>query len=278
MHLRHSTSLNPPVATFAEQDLPKLFLSRTLWLALPLLPGTKLVLTPRAVNDSAFLNPSWLIKVIIKMKDIMDTMKTNSCTTSLQDPYVPQCNYHNRDIMTNLLSQHYHEDEAENALLNHPQNTSYSGPFDDNVARVGTPQSHPTPTYSLSETYQTDAHSTSTYPMQNYSGTTLEEPSAAFGVPGRAPSPYSRSETSSTEAWRERQQQNTSGLKRYQTRKVKLTQGSVLSIDYAVPSAIQNSVQKKYREDLEGGSEEFTHMRCRFHILKDQSGGKSYMP
>jgi len=36
----------------------------------------------------------------------------------------------------------------------------------------------------------------------------------------------------------------------------------VLSVEYPVPSAIQNSVQAKYRNDLESGSEEFTHMRC----------------
>jgi chitin synthase len=74
-----------------------------------------------------------------------------------------------------------------------------------------------------------------------------------------APNPYERSD--STEAWRQRQNQNTSNIKRYQTRKVKLVQGSVLSLDYPVPSAIQNAIQAKYRNDLEGGSEEFTHMR-----------------
>jgi len=51
-------------------------------------------------------------------------------------------------------------------------------------------------------------------------------------------------------------------LKRAATRKVKLVQGSVLSADYPVPSAIQNAVQAKYRNDLESGSEEFTHVRC----------------
>ena len=57
---------------------------------------------------------------------------------------------------------------------------------------------------------------------------------------------------------------NANNLRRYATRKVKLIQGSVLSVDYPVPSAIQNSVQAKYRSDLEGGSEEFTHMRCEY--------------
>jgi len=50
-------------------------------------------------------------------------------------------------------------------------------------------------------------------------------------------------------------------MKRSQTRKVKLVHGAVLSADYPVPSAIQNAVQAKYRNDLEAGSEEFTHMR-----------------
>ena len=59
------------------------------------------------------------------------------------------------------------------------------------------------------------------------------------------------------------------GLKRGMTRKVKLVQGSVLSADYPVPSAIQNAIQAKYRNDLESGSEEFTHMRCKSSILPD---------
>ena len=97
-----------------------------------------------------------------------------------------------------------------------------------------------------------------------YSGTTLQDPQAGLGYGdgpvGRSPSPYSRSETSSTEAWKQRQVPNTTGLRRYATRKVPL-KGSVLSVEYPVPSAIQNAIQAKYRTDLEGGSEEFTHMR-----------------
>ena len=61
----------------------------------------------------------------------------------------------------------------------------------------------------------------------------------------------------------EQRQRNTSGiLRRYPTRRIKLVHGTVLSVDYPVPSAIRNAVQAKYR-DLEGDpSEEFTHMRC----------------
>jgi chitin synthase len=76
----------------------------------------------------------------------------------------------------------------------------------------------------------------------------------------RSDSPFSRAETSSTEAWRQRQAPG-GGLKRYATRKVKLVQGTVLSVDHPVPSAIKNAVQAKYRNDLEGGNEEFTTMR-----------------
>jgi chitin synthase len=92
-------------------------------------------------------------------------------------------------------------------------------------------------------------------------------------APNRANSPYARSETSSTADWRQRQQPGGAaaqagggGLKRGMTRKVKLVQGSVLSADYPVPSAIQNAIQAKYRNDLESGSEEFTHMRCKCHV------------
>lgn len=69
------------------------------------------------------------------------------------------------------------------------------------------------------------------------------------------------SETPS-EAWQNRQAPG-SGLRRYATRKIKLVQGSVLSVDYPVPSAIQNAIQKEYRESEEGFPEEFTHLRCK---------------
>ncbi|KAA8649315.1 chitin synthase C [Aspergillus tanneri] len=54
---------------------------------------------------------------------------------------------------------------------------------------------------------------------------------------------------------------STGALRRYGTRKINLVQGSVLSIDYPVPSAIQNAIQPEYREAEEAFSEEFTHMR-----------------
>lgn len=84
--------------------------------------------------------------------------------------------------------------------------------------------------------------------------------------PKWAPASWPQSETSSADAWKLRwQEAQQSGLRRGKTRKIKLVQNAVLSADYPVPSAIQNAVQAKYRKDLEGGSEEFTHMRCESH-------------
>lgn len=155
--------------------------------------------------------------------------------------------------------------------MHHNQGGPFSGPFDENHARVGTPPIRPPSNYTLSESY-VGGHPASSAPYNggyndeydkySSSGNTLQDPAAAFGVPGRAPSPYERSETSSTEVWRQRQAPAfANDMKRYATKKVKL-QGPVLSLDYPVPSAIQNAVQQKYRNDLEkGGSEEFTHMR-----------------
>ncbi|KAJ9624929.1 Chitin synthase, class 3 [Taxawa tesnikishii (nom. ined.)] len=155
------------------------------------------------------------------------------------------------------------DEEVGRSLLHANPTGPFQGPFDDPNSRIGTPGEHEHEHgYSLEESYVGHA------PAYNggyheYAGTTLEDPGYA---PDRAPSPYSRSETGSTEAWAQRQQPggpaaNAGGLKRNATRKVKLVQGAVLSADYPVPSAIQNAVQAKYRNDLESGSEEFTHMR-----------------
>ena len=175
---------------------------------------------------------------------------------------------------------------------------THHGPFDDTTyATLSSPVRHTngysltdtvsSPTrqpdgYSLSETYADPnltpsiSYTNGEYPKQmSYSeqntgyysnrrdSAHIEEPQHIYGGEARAPSPmYSHTETDDTEAWRQRQKPGgPGGIRRYQTRKVKLQQGSVLSVEYPVPSAIQNSVQAKYRNDLESGSEEFTHMR-----------------
>ncbi|KAF2021019.1 glycosyltransferase family 2 protein [Aaosphaeria arxii CBS 175.79] len=162
------------------------------------------------------------------------------------------------------------EEDVQRSLLGHNPTGTQQGPFDDHHGVYGGASDvRPQSTYSLTETYASDTPTR--YPGQAhdgssdvYSATGGYDPASEFGAPHRAPSPYARSETSSTEAWRQRQQPGggaAGGLKRGMTRKVKLVQGSVLSADYPVPSAIQNAIQAKYRNDLESGSEEFTHMR-----------------
>jgi chitin synthase len=143
------------------------------------------------------------------------------------------------------------------------------GPFDDHHGVYGGGHDvRPQSTYSLTETYASDT-TTTRYPGQTEVYSQGGQYDAPSEYPARVPSPYSRSETSSTEAWRQRQQPGggaAGGLGRSKTRKLKLVQGSVLSADYPVPSAIQNAIQAKYRNDLEQGSEEFTHMRCKYEL------------
>lgn len=118
-----------------------------------------------------------------------------------------------------------------------------------------TPPDRPVSAYSLTESYAPGA---SQLPPQG-SGFSDYGADPGFGY-GRPASTFNDPE----ESWVQRQQQPAigagGGLKRYNTRKVKLVQGSVLSIDYPVPSAIKNAVQAQYR-DVEGGNEEFMKMR-----------------
>jgi chitin synthase len=174
--------------------------------------------------------------------------------------------------LTHPLQQPYHaplphrdsDDEVERSLLHTNPTGPFNGPFDDPHSRAGTPGGPDTRGYNLEESYM-GSHAPPYDPDHgyndtSYAGTTLTDP--GYGdAPGRVPSPYERSETGSTEAWAARQAPPATALKRGATRKVKLVQGAVLSADYPVPSAIQNAVQAKYRNDLESGSEEFTHMR-----------------
>ncbi|KAF7628847.1 chitin synthase C [Aspergillus flavus] len=68
-------------------------------------------------------------------------------------------------------------------------------------------------------------------------------------------------DASAPDSWRQRQTPAPSALRRYPTRRINLVQGSVLSVDYPVPSAIRNAIQPKYRDAGEGFTEEFTHLR-----------------
>lgn len=168
--------------------------------------------------------------------------------------------------------QHHDSDdeEVEHSLLHPNPMRPNQGPFDDPV-RAQTPPHRPDTGYSLEESYVAVGEHAPPYngngyhqpPQSQYTGSTLSDPSKGFGPPGRSPSPYNDGSEDSLEAWKQRQAPGgPGGIRRFKTRKVKLQQGSVLSVEYPVPSAIQNSIQAKYRNDLESGSEEFTHMRC----------------
>ncbi|KAH6695066.1 chitin synthase-domain-containing protein [Plectosphaerella plurivora] len=77
--------------------------------------------------------------------------------------------------------------------------------------------------------------------------------------------------TPQDESWLARQHQpgplpkegeaGANGLSRSKTRKVKLVQGAVLSLDYPVPSAVKNAVDSRYTNGEEGQAEEFTNLR-----------------
>ena len=152
------------------------------------------------------------------------------------------------------------DDEEENGnqpLLHQGQSNSPFAYDDQSTLQTGSPSARPVSAYSLTESYAVPGVPTT--PAPGYSS----EYGSSYNQENpydRSGSPYSRAATSSTEAWRQRQAPGT-GLKRYATRKVKLVQGSVLSVDHPVPSAIKNAIQEKYRNDLEGGTEEFSHMR-----------------
>jgi len=147
----------------------------------------------------------------------------------------------------------YDSDEEQERIpltTQQPRASPFEGPFDESRGQQNTPSGG----YSLTDTYvgtPTPGYSDAAYGQQQQQGFDQN----------RGGSPFNRSDTSSTEAWRQRQAPT--GLRRYATRKIKLVQGQALSIDHPVPSAIQNAIQAKYRQpDVEGGSEEFTHMRC----------------
>lgn len=139
--------------------------------------------------------------------------------------------------------------ESQQSLLYRNQPSPFNAPFDDPYASTDSLRR-----YTLHDpgvTIFPDG------PYQESVG--LGTGAGAFNRRSGVQSPMS--ETPS-EAWQQRQAPG-SGLRRYATRKIKLVQGSVLSVDYPVPSAIQNAIQREYRESEEGFPEEFTHLRCR---------------
>jgi chitin synthase len=122
----------------------------------------------------------------------------------------------------------------------------------------------PASRYTLSETYIPTGESQANL---GFGPGSVEFPTPVGGRPLSVMS-------NMTEDWIRRQQPIQSGqadLRRYQTRRVKLSQGNVFTAEYpydhlnalltsSVPSAIKNAVEGKWR-DPESGSLEFSHMR-----------------
>ncbi|CAK7234241.1 Chitin synthase, class 3 [Sporothrix curviconia] len=174
-------------------------------------------------------------------------------------------------------AQQYHlppNDDNDNDELQHSLLTQGSSHYDHDRLGTGISTIRPESTYSLTESYAPGAAATvrggpgfpvAPSPFQNDTGMSsgaayLGDPYGGFGGAGRPQSTVSMGGDMDESFYRRQQQSSGGGLKRYPTRKVKLVQGSVLSIEYPVPSAIRNSVQQRYLE-TEANHDEFFKMR-----------------
>ncbi|KAM7201525.1 chitin synthase 1 [Rhypophila sp. PSN 637] len=167
--------------------------------------------------------------------------------------------------MQELNPHNQHElDEAQSAALLAQNQMAY----DHDRLGTNTPPVRPVSAYSLTESYAPNAATTRPgvgggAPQVPYHSEYAGAQDPYYRLDLSTDPAYGMSQDNTEDSWIQRQQPNAApsgGLKRYATRKVKLVQGSVLSIDYPVPSAIRNAVQPQYR-DMEGNNEEFTKMR-----------------
>lgn len=159
----------------------------------------------------------------------------------------------------NPHDQDPHDSEA--SLLRSDQHPNQQ--YDNSYLGAGPPGVRPVSAYTLSESYAPGVQQTQPG-LDSYGGQTYTsgyDPSGGYG--GYAPErPISAMDPD--DSWVRRQQvpqAEGGGLKRFKTRKVKLKEGLVLSLDYPVPSAIRNAAQPKYYENTESGQEEFFKMR-----------------
>jgi len=128
------------------------------------------------------------------------------------------------------------------------QEGPFRGPFDGDSSRTSTP-----------DAFRQRRDTSGPY----YSEMQTPNPSTPSLAPLSASGASRPASVVSMDEWRRRQAPQ--GLRRYATRKVKLQHGQVLSIDYPVPSAVQNAIQTKYKStDDDAAANEFTHMRCLF--------------
>lgn len=174
----------------------------------------------------------------------------------LQDLPVPST------VVTSADEQHEHYQSGQEPYARHqlydPPSTPFADEADQSLLNNGayqkprhyapSPPSPPSPpsVYSLTDTFSSQPHRPSDY-------------ASAPGHPHEYD--YSYDPAPSDEGWLQRQQTVRNGVKRSKTRKVKLVQGSILSIDYPVPSALQNAIEPCHRNAEGGFDEEFTTLR-----------------
>ena len=140
-------------------------------------------------------------------------------------------------------------EDDEEALLHQ---TGHNFEFDIGNSRPNTATTEST--YTLSESYVGDIHAPVPRHFSRPNTGDSQQPRFLSAGSGFI-DPHARSD--STDSWRQRQTINQANLRRYGTRKVKLVQNSVLSIDYPVPNLVRNAHQKKYQP----GPNEFSHLR-----------------
>ncbi|KAL2827722.1 chitin synthase-domain-containing protein [Aspergillus cavernicola] len=151
------------------------------------------------------------------------------------------------------ISAHSSQDSRSSPDQEHPHHPSYPEEWDE--------QQKSLLRRSSSSNYSTPFADGSIAESDSQRRYTLHEQLPEFGAP-----PYYEPSQSSAEKPPSSSPQAQTGshaeaLRRYGTRKINLVKGSVLSVDYPVPSAIQNAVQAEYRDAEEAFTEEFTHLR-----------------
>ncbi|KAF2029178.1 chitin synthase [Setomelanomma holmii] len=155
------------------------------------------------------------------------------------------------------------EDAADQRLMGDHE-PSYYNTY-DTVSPASDYNRPPSSVYTLTETY-----ASAVPPSTTYASETSHQPYDPHTQPYNPHAqPYnshadsgsiSSTPTETTENWVQRQH-TVRGVKRSKTRKVKLVQGSILSTDYPVPSAVQNAVEPRYINAEDAFEDEFTKLR-----------------
>lgn len=164
------------------------------------------------------------------------------------------------------VSHQYHylpeqiDDGAQ--LLHNAPIRDFSSPFEQISPEIHIDhRKPPSSVYSLTESYAPDATERHPFDASTRSNEAYE-PLSPYNHRSLRQKTLS-SNLVSDESWVQRQQsaEEGTGVKRSRTRKVKLVQGSVLSANYPLPSAVQNAIEPRYRNAEGVDEEEFTHLR-----------------